>query len=493
MEAHGRGTSVCPRCGSPPPEGVWMFDRTPGESVWGSIKLITLGLLLFGISARILMYLVGSRPFDGLAIFLVVVVLVLLLIGGLVLYRAGEIVFVQDGSFRSNDGMVEGQVHLVAGVVRSAFCTRYVIERFDVCAPPSDADARRLTSASARGCVGALRGALEACVGEWLTDEMIVGVAAVFGMAARGEIDLLVGRPSGWRVEKGVVLATYGGAMQLRLHASGGVVPSLPFERHLVEHVTTLLPNRRRAARVEAAPAGYRSAPARDAEEGASVELSAVLERYAMSSALRAKTILEDLRKPGFDGLVVADQIRYGFAKAVKVDQEVTRDLTMTLGEAITYTPKLQLPAGVALSFQARHDLLANTDLGELPKALQAPPPRPDVFSGKGYLRQAHYRTQYLPLLIHGQAARAVCTSYTASTDSDGRDVSFSYVWLDHTGKVRAASCKESYDPMHAAAGAGQGSIVVDSDANMERGRVVTVVYQGDQHVVYDALRLEKP
>ena len=133
---------------------------------------------------------------------------------------------------------------------------------------------------------------------------------------------------------------------------------------------------------------------------------------------------------------------------------------------------------------------LQAANLGEPPPELRHAPPRPDVFSGRGYLQQARYRAAYLPLLQCGHVARALCVRYRSTSDSEGPDVRFEYAWIDHAGELRRESREESYDAMHAALSAGKGDIIVDMDAGMREGRVVTVVYYADrsEHVIYDAL-----
>jgi hypothetical protein len=138
--------------------------------------------------------------------------------------------------------------------------------------------------------------------------------------------------------------------------------------------------------------------------------------------------------------------------------------------------------------------LLANAYLGDLPGALRPPAPRPDVFSGRGYLQQAVYREKYLPLLLHGQAVRGLCVAYDLDSEPEGVDVTYEYAWLDHLGRLRRVQGKDSYDPMHAGLSHGRGTIVVASDASLRKGRALTVVYAAEPgvHVVYEALCIER-
>lgn len=124
-----------------------------------------------------------------------------------------------------------------------------------------------------------------------------------------------------------------------------------------------------------------------------------------------------------------------------------------------------------------------------LPNALAASTPRPDVFSGRGYLAQERYCKRYLDLLRHGYVTRGICVSYESSNDGEGNDVCFTYLWVDHRGAVKKNTVTESYDPLHAAYAAGQGNIVIDMDAGVELESVLTIVYNDKgEHVVVDAL-----
>lgn len=133
--------------------------------------------------------------------------------------------------------------------------------------------------------------------------------------------------------------------------------------------------------------------------------------------------------------------------------------------------------------------LLQEAQRQPLPPELAAPTPRPDVWGTRGYLSQPRYEALYKPLLIHGEVTRGIVYRYSDSGDSDGRDVSASYAWLAGPGHVRTEHLKESYDPLHAAYGAGQGDMLLDVDASMELGRVLTIFHEGGRHVIYEALR----
>jgi hypothetical protein len=126
-----------------------------------------------------------------------------------------------------------------------------------------------------------------------------------------------------------------------------------------------------------------------------------------------------------------------------------------------------------------------------LPPELAAPPPRPDVWGTRGYLAQPRYEALYKPLLLHGQVTRGVVYRYEGSTDPDGRDVSFDYAWYVGPGRVRTVHVDESFDGYHAVFGAGQGNIVLDVDADLGLGKVLTLLHDGSRHVIYEALRTD--
>lgn len=139
---------------------------------------------------------------------------------------------------------------------------------------------------------------------------------------------------------------------------------------------------------------------------------------------------------------------------------------------------------------QAWRSAAAARNGAPIPPELRSPAPRRDVFSGKGYLSQREYRAKYLPLLLHGRVFGAVCTSYVEHKDPEGVDVSYELSWLDENNKLRRVRGSESYDPVHAARGSGDGNICVPVDAQLSLGRRVTVVcaQRSPEYVVYEAL-----
>jgi hypothetical protein len=123
-----------------------------------------------------------------------------------------------------------------------------------------------------------------------------------------------------------------------------------------------------------------------------------------------------------------------------------------------------------------------------LPPELAAPPPRPDVWGTRGYLAQPRYEALYKPLLVHGQVTRGIVYRYEFSND-DGCDAVADYVWLAGPGQLRTEHIRESYDGLHAAYGAGMGDIILDADAGLKQDKVLTILHDGNRHLVYEALR----
>lgn len=112
---------------------------------------------------------------------------------------------------------------------------------------------------------------------------------------------------------------------------------------------------------------------------------------------------------------------------------------------------------------QAWRSAAAARNGAPIPPELRSPAPRRDVFSGKGYL---------------------------SHKDPEGVDVSYELAWLDENNKLRRVRKSESYDPVHAARGSGDGNICVPVDAQLSLGRRVTVVcaQRSAEYVVYEAL-----
>jgi hypothetical protein len=138
-------------------------------------------------------------------------------------------------------------------------------------------------------------------------------------------------------------------------------------------------------------------------------------------------------------------------------------------------------PRGVT-NRQVRRLLAAVADLPLPPELLSHPPRSAAAFEGNRLQAAA-----LMNLLIHGDVARGVVVRCASQLDSEGVDGEYTYGWLDRAGKLRVVTRGESYDPMHAALGAGEGEVVAAVEAELEVGKPITIVYRGAIHVIYEA------
>jgi hypothetical protein len=128
-----------------------------------------------------------------------------------------------------------------------------------------------------------------------------------------------------------------------------------------------------------------------------------------------------------------------------------------------------------------------------LPPELARVPPRPDVWGTRGYLSQPHYQSQYKPLLTHGYATWGFVYNYSSSGGGEDYDFTADYAWFDAQGNLQVEHLKGGYDAMHAAYGRGQGSIVVDADAELSENLELVILQDPvtGAHLPYRALRAE--
>jgi hypothetical protein len=129
-----------------------------------------------------------------------------------------------------------------------------------------------------------------------------------------------------------------------------------------------------------------------------------------------------------------------------------------------------------------------------LPPELARPVPRVDVWGRQGYLSQPAYHARFKPLLTHGFATWGLVYQYEGEGDADGRDVVACYAWLDARGKLRTCRIRESFDPMHAIYGRGQGQMLLDTDASLDLGKELVIVQDpvGPDHLLYEALAISE-
>jgi uncharacterized membrane protein YedE/YeeE len=492
---------ICPRCRQRVPEGTWSFEdgKTPAARIRQAIKLTLLSLAFMGAGGWLVVHAVTSARFGLWQALLVLLGLLLVLVACLVVSLAVDTAFLRRHRFQSHDGRVDAHVHTFMGRVRWVVAESFRAARVNLDLAPA---AKALDSASAAGALPALR-ALARDPAIFGTEheapsEVLVAMAAIVGMGARREIDLLAARPGGYGLDRGQIsrLPTEQRSARLwvRAGASGSSPPPLPFERAFYAHLIAMDPPGGPHERGDAL--GFRERRSDDEGDGG-VLLTALLERHAASSMVIGDGLRAELRPEG-SASVPAEELAAAFMAALRVNAAAATALRWRVQEIVEAAPRINLSTATGGSGRARaskkrplDELLASRELGPLPEALRPTPPRPDVFSRKGYLKQRRHRDRYLPLLLHGHAARGLCLSYHSSGDADGIDVTFTYAWLDHTGALRQHSGKESYDPMHAALGSGQGDIVVSMDASLDEGRVFTVVYDEREHVIYEALKID--
>jgi hypothetical protein len=137
---------------------------------------------------------------------------------------------------------------------------------------------------------------------------------------------------------------------------------------------------------------------------------------------------------------------------------------------------------------------LATMRAGEVPEPLRAGVPRPDVFSGRGYLRQKQMQGRYLDLLTYGRVARGLCISRWLEPDSPGVDITYEVAWIDYQNRLRRVGGTEYHEGLHTGPPRFTGPIHVVTDARLREGRVVTVVYASvsDACVIYEALGIDE-
>lgn len=136
--------------------------------------------------------------------------------------------------------------------------------------------------------------------------------------------------------------------------------------------------------------------------------------------------------------------------------------------------------------------MLRGVPLGDLPPALRHEPPRPDVFSGRGFLKQRRYRQQYLPFLQEGRVHRGLCVYAYRRYGAGEMEVLYEYAWLDHLGKLQRVKGGASFEGRLAPPD-GRGDIFLPEDGTWILRSPLTIVCSPttDEHILYEVLLLE--
>lgn len=150
----------------------------------------------------------------------------------------------------------------------------------------------------------------------------------------------------------------------------------------------------------------------------------------------------------------------------------------------------LRPPGGWPWQRKALAKRLDAEALGGLPDEVAGPAPRRDVFSGMGHLRDAGMAARWLPLLVNGEAYRALCTARTERREDGHVHVKLTYAWKGAGGQVHEETLEESYAPDEVKRAPGTRPMVVDVDAGVMLGRAFTVMQEpkGGRHVVLEAV-----
>jgi hypothetical protein len=322
----------CAGCGERAPRGQWEpRDKTPwGQRALRAVQLVAIGVFLGAVALKILMAAAGAGRFSALQIIAVLASLALVVIGGFVVFAAWETLFVWSATFESPGRRIEGEAHMSGNRIEWVSVRRYSLRLLDVARAPG---ASRLSSASARAAgPRALLGCVVAFdrhrAWGFLDDDTVVCVAAILGMAARGELDVLVGEAQGFRIS-----SKFPGELRsdlkiwLRPRSDGG--PLLPFEGRLVEHARTLSASLPRERVPRAVPGGYRGSATPEEPLAPAVALCDVLGHFYLQPRQREEHLLQYLRRPPAEEGASLEDIAAAFLDAAKIELEATRQLAL--------------------------------------------------------------------------------------------------------------------------------------------------------------------
>lgn len=328
--------AACASCGEAPPEVRWQSTQSypPGQRARLIAVTAFVAVLMLALAAILVREAVRAPSLTGVRLMQIGVALVLVCATGLVLWIAEYTLFVRTYRFESADGRVTGDVSTFGDRVYTAFGMHYVLRPVDV---PAAAVALSSASALAAG-PAALRERVRAVGAEraWLAldDEMTLALAAILGMAARGEIEVLAGTARrfwiGTRPEapKEVEDAIW-------VSPRGGAAAAQPFERRFREHLDAIVSERRGGAIGDAGPAAYRVGAARD--EAPRVLLGDVVARFGMEIDRT-----DDDEGPSLRDLFAADAIEVdgdavaaALVAAVSVDARAAQAIVYETAETL--------------------------------------------------------------------------------------------------------------------------------------------------------------
>lgn len=153
-------------------------------------------------------------------------------------------------------------------------------------------------------------------------------------------------------------------------------------------------------------------------------------------------------------------------------------------------TGVVRFPGGLPWQRAALRKRLATEPLGSLPDEVRAQPPRRDLFTGQGHLRDASVCARWLPLLLNGQAARALVLRRTEKRADGNITATIEYAWLSADDHVCVETLSESYTPEEIRHAPGNRRVVVDVDAGVMEGSALTVLYDraSGRHIILEAL-----
>lgn len=272
----------CSACREPPPAVEWQSTESykPGQrALLGGAGIA--GGAIVALFAALLVRGIVRAPGDDV-IIKSLLVLVVACISGFLFWGGGYTLLVRGYRFESKDGRVYGSVTTLGGRIERAFGLSFALRPLDLGSVPG---ARSLTSLAARALDEVK---IDGSRPIQVTGEAAPALAAILGMAARGEIELLAGEPRRfWVGPKPDHLSQVRNHIWLR--ARHGAAPDLPFENRFLSHLAALSG----APLREPGESGYRVAAMVDDRDEPPIPLDDVLMRLGEESDA-AGTSLEE-------------------------------------------------------------------------------------------------------------------------------------------------------------------------------------------------------